>query len=651
MGQAELAQARARALTFLQQAQTPDGSFVGLTSATERPFNATRVHHTTFVPSLVLGALSGVSDPVAQTIRQRLATWLLAERSPQWSFNYWAHQSPERSTNPYPDDLDDTFCALIGLHRHDPSLIDETCLGHVVRLLLATESQVGGPYRTWLVPENAAAVWQDVDVAVNSNVACFLQAVAQTLPNVQHLLEQAIVTRTFRSPYYPSAYPLLYYVARAYQGSERPVLRDYILKLRTGGAWQTPLQTALALTALVQLDTEPAVLQPGVALLQATQQADGSWPAEAFWMDTTFHGAAALTTSLVVEALQQCETPRQATHTELYERKTSAATERRYQKVMNATRQSLHSVAQPLRAQTQAMVDIIDRAENRQEIVLLPYFFAGVLAHRPQRVVDTLCTALGQANTFGWMAYTIYDDFLDGEGQAAMLSVANLSLRRSLHCFRQALPRHVAFQRLVEQTFDTIDTANAWEIANCRMLIEGDTLHLVKLPRYKTALRLADRSLGHALTPLGLLAAADVDLASKQAQAMREALRHYLAARQLHDDAHDWEVDMRAGHCSYVVVAILEALGLRPSTYSLTTLLPRMKREFWHHTLPRLCASMTHQLHLARRTLQRSGYADQSAAFVELIEQLEASVARTQREQAGAEKFLTAYQRKPAQKS
>src|SRR5438876_3918375 len=148
---------------------------------------------------------------------------------------------------PYPDDLDDTFCALSALRLHDPDLVNEAALGRVVHLLVALETQVGGPYRTWIAPEDAPAVWRDVDLAVNANIAYFLRLTGTTLPGLTAIMEQGIMAKTLSSPYYPSLYPVAYFVARAYQGPEGVALANQLRSLQKNDHWGTPLQTALAL--------------------------------------------------------------------------------------------------------------------------------------------------------------------------------------------------------------------------------------------------------------------------------------------------------------------------------------------------------------------------------------------------------------------
>src|SRR5262249_49160595 len=144
-------------------------SFSSLSSASA-DYSSPLTYRTTFFTSNILAALAVTHDPALFEVKQKSVGFLLNQKSPQWSFNYWDRQSPEFRELPYPDDLDDPFCALAALTATDPQLITGQALAHAVNLLTATEVKPGGPYRTWLVTAAAEAVWQDVDLAVNANV-------------------------------------------------------------------------------------------------------------------------------------------------------------------------------------------------------------------------------------------------------------------------------------------------------------------------------------------------------------------------------------------------------------------------------------------------------------------------------------------------
>jgi hypothetical protein len=630
-------------LSFLRSAQKPDGSFDSFSSPSRAPFKAELTYQTTFTPALILAALNPVAG--ADGIRQSLAQWLLDQKTEHWSFNYWAKDAAQRRSLPYPDDLDDTFCALLALYEHDKTLVDGAALGSVVQLLVAAETQAGGPYRTWLVGRQAPKVWQDVDPAVNSNIAYFLQLVAEPLPNLTQLMEQAIQAGRLASPYYPSAYPLAYYLARAYQGPQAGKLAALLQKMQGRGHWGTAMQTALSVSALTRLgggDTAQAV-----EFLVSSQLPDGSWPAEAFCLDpamqgkTYYCGAPALTTALVLEALTRAaKTAAPAARALAADKK--IVTLKKH--IAEAAEGGLTTLDPALKKSVAAILTDIQIGGHYDEISLLPYLFnQGLAAPLPGRAA--FFAELGLANLYGWMAYTIFDDFLDDEGKPPLLPAASLALRRSLGHFRDSLPEHQPFQRLVEQTFDVIDAANAWEVTACRFRLDGQNVVVSRLPDYGKRRRLAERSLGHTLTPLAVLAAGGHELAAPAVKHLRQALEHYLIARQLNDDLHDWEPDMRAGHATYVVTTILGDLGVKPGMYKLEPLIAKMQQQFWHHSLLTLCDIILEHTALARQHAQKSDLLTDDNAITKLLDGIDAVVHTTRQEQTKAEQFLAAYQK------
>jgi hypothetical protein len=635
-------------LRYLAAVQQPDGSFVSSSSPALRPFKATKTYHTTFVPAVMLGAVSATNRPQAKRIKKRLATWLVGQKSSDWSFNYWAAQAPERADLPYPDDLDDTFCALIGLQLYDPSLIGASGLAKAVRLLVAAESQVGGPYRTWLVASGAPGVWQDIDLAVNANIAYFLQLVAEPLPNLTTLMQKAITAGRLASPYYPSWQPIAYYLSRAYQGQYSKELVRFILKKRRSGYWGNPLNSALAVTALLRLG-HTAGLEPAITYLCSQQQADGSWPADAFCLDPAqkskqfFHGGAALTTALAIESLElfSKRQPLSVPHRpkpKILDKDEKAL----YAQVLKTARRQLGALDHTLRKTALARLEALSASSDSREIVLLPLWFARSL-RQPLKLPPAMLVQLGMANLYGWLAYDIYDDFLDEEGDPSLLSVANVAMRYSLAAFQSALPTHPAFQAKVLDTFDRIDSANAWEVAHCRLKLEHKRLRLQPLPTYGRVERLAERSIGHALTPVGVLAAAGLDLESDGVRAIETAITHYLTARQLNDDAHDWQEDISRGHSTYVVTKLLTALDSKDQSPSLGRLTPRLERQFWVHSLLRLCQTISRQTRLSRQAAAKSQLLQETNVLTLVTEGIDSVVARTLAEHANATNFLKAY--------
>lgn len=630
-----------RALGYLKSRQQADGSFLSYSSPRQVPFKPRYTYATTFTPALILAALHNIEHPDAMAVRGSIATLLLGQKSTRWSFNYWLRNSNMADTLPYPDDLDDTFCALSALWLYDPSLIDQTALANTVKLLIATESRVGGPYRTWLAGHNSDAAWRDIDLAVNANIAYFLSLVSNIVPNLAALMDEAIEQEQYTSPYYPNEYPVLYYLSRAYRGAKKQMLAGHILHRRQAdGSWGAPLHTALAVTSLVRLG-QP-VPQLALEALLAQQQADGSWPAAAFCLDPTrgktryFNGSPALTTAFVAEALHAAHqtTPKPAVH--------QPAPNHKPNRIMTAARAELTALDHGIRNITLDALSRIAASTNGNEITQLPRLFYKSLK-APEPLPARLFTDLSLANLYGWTAYTIYDDFLDGEGQTRLLSSANILMRRSAQAFERALPGNAAFSTYVRGTFDTIDAANAWEVTHCRATVSHDSIKIPKLPDYKNLDRLAERSLGHALTPMGILAALGMPVGSRAARSIVSALRHYLIARQLNDDAHDWRTDLMAGRLTFVLTTTLQLLQAQPSEYALNALLPKIERTFWTQALTESCKHITTHIGLGRQALLKCPFLLPRNILEQLLDGIEAANNKTRASITQAEQFLQAY--------
>ena len=273
---------------------------------------------------------------------------------------------------------------------------------------------------------------------------------------------------------------------------------------------------------------------------------------------------------------------------------TQTNTSQLQQHILHQTADLFTTYNKPLQTAVRTLLHRIQKADTTHEISLLPYFFAQALGgdYPPERI-NNLCVA----NVCGWMAYTIYDNLLDGEGNATQLPLANIAMRESVACFRKALPQHV--EPIIAQAFTTMDQANAWELAHCRFAVNGGHITIHDLPKYHQRQMLAARSFAHVLAPLALLIQAK---ASATAQATA-ALRHYLIARQLNDDLHDWQKDLRAGRASYVVTALLRAIKVRHGTHKFSVVLPALQEQFYTTTMAHICRQAISHIQRARQLL------------------------------------------------
>jgi hypothetical protein len=385
--------------------------------------------------------------------------------------------------------------------------------------------------------------------------------------------------------------------------------------------------------------------------LLAAQNPDGSWPPAAFCLDpkrdgvSYYHGSESLTTAFVLEALQSYR--QQTTNTYGPSVSGLRKSEKTFSTQVQAiVRHDCRQLKPELRSNMLEFLERVLQSDNGPDIANLPLCFNQSLTQPLAPAFRPFLNRLGVANLYGWAAYTIYDDFLDEEGAPALLPVALTALRYSLAAFEQALPTDMDFRRLVRQTFDIIDGANAWEISHCRFQRSGQYIAVGSLPDYGEVTDLANRSLGHSLTPLAVLKASGFSLKTKLSRGVHQAMIHYLTARQLNDDAHDWQTDLQNGQITYVVAHLLAEEGIKPGRYALDALLRRLQRRFWHQTLPNICRVMQQQTALARHNLQDLPGLQPQNVITELLDGIDTSLTETLAAQNRAEVFLKQYKLK-----
>jgi len=518
--------------------------------------------------------------PEIGEVRRRLARRLQRQLSVSWV----------EQGNAY-----EVFAVLIALWQYKPACVTGEHLAATLRRLIAAERVVGGPYD-----------FKNVDtVPINAQVALFMRLVAKPLPNVDAFLAQAIDDGQFGDSRL-NRVGLLHLLVQA---GMTPKLVAYIKSCWTGKLWQTPLGIATALIVLND-SISPRQRRDALAVL-CSQQHQGLWAGSALAAST--QNATFVTTAIVVGVLkgQQAQAKARASRFR-----------KRQQVIVGAACQIFASYTEPLRSSAIDMVTKVGAADKNFEITQLSVLFAHALK-TPDTLTAQQHTSLGLASFFGWMAYTIYDDFLDSEGEPEKLPVANIAMRTSIDYFRAALPAHAAFVRYAAKIFCVMDEANAWEVGNCRFVVCGSKIEIGKLPRYGQRANLASRSIAHTLAPMAVLWQQAPTGKSADKHHIKAAFTHYLIARQLSDDLHDWVDDVKAGQASYVVTAILRDIRAKPGTYSVKRLLPTMQKSFRRTVLPKVCQYILRHVVASRQEFIKSELLHTDNNFYSLLDRLE----------------------------
>ena len=612
-------------INIISNGQSADGSFPSYSSSALKKFKPEKKYHTIFATALIVSCLNDIQDnKKVYEIKKKAISYLLTQKSSLWTFNYWAKNSKEYKMLPYPDDLDDTFCALSALYNYDKSLIDGKVLAKITRLLEQQEIRIGGPYKTWVVPTISPKIWHDVDLVVNSNIAYFLTLQDIELPNLVNLIEKAIRNNNYFSAYYPSVLPVIYFISKWYRGKLKKKL---IKSLLENPYLKNPLNSALYTTSLLNL---------GYPVEKFPQYSIKNIKPYAFCLDpkiegkTYYAGSKALTAAFYVESLLKLRKLETTSKDSLQKDKTE---KRISDQVIKDYRNRFSHMGSEIQKISELILQKLLQADSEKQIILLPYFTYKCLDPK-HKISEYFLSQLGLANLYGWVAYTIYDDFLDEEGDPRFLSMANICLRELTLIFNTVLPARSGFPVFFQKIMDTIDETNTWETSSCR-------IRQRKIPNFGNYTQLAHKSLGHALGPAAIFFKLGYDKQSRELAFLMNFFKHYIIARQLNDDAHDWEKDLEKGQINAVGAMVLKNLKLEIGDLKIDV--KTLQNTFWKDVVVDTCQLILKHCKLARSSLNKIVLIVNPKMFDTFISSIEKTAQNTLVEQKNAKDFIKTY--------
>ena len=634
---------------FLAKSQREDGSFPNFVSVS-KGFNNTKENQSVFPTCLILSSLSGLGNSEdLEKVKNKAAKFILNQKSEFWSWNYWKRNSRESKSTPYPDDLDDTCCAMAALIECNPKAVPVKAVAKSVNLLVYCESKEGGPYYTWITPPDADKSWKDIDLAVNSNAAFFLSLQGVTLKSLVALTEKAIDSEEYTSQYYYSPYPVIYFVSRWYKGKKKDEVVAYLLKKRTvNGSWGDPLKTTLAVNALINLGYEKEKLAESVGYI-LENQVGGKWKAFPLIIElqknkqTYYSGSAELTTAFCLEALGKFS---ERSESMKGGRKAGMDNEakRAHKKIIEIVDRTFSRFNPEMVNDFSNVKKKILKGDGVNAITLLPYYFRKSLGKKS--IDETIAIKLGAAGFYGWMAYTIYDDFFDDEGDPKLLSLANVCLRELVSIYDSEFSKDEKFLKFFRNIMDRIDAANFWETNSCRAKTSGSRLTIPdRLPEYGNMKRLADRSIGFALGPVAILYLHSGNIESTEIKRLVAFFENYIIARQLNDDAHDWEEDLKGGRLSPAVTSVLKKYAQQAKNKPVKEIdlkkeIGELQKIFWHEVIQEICGNTLFHIKKARKHLRDITVMENKAAFESMLASVENSAKEALAEQKEMLEFL-----------
>lgn len=290
----------------------------------------------------------------------------------------------------------------------------------------------------------------------------------------------------------------------------------------------------------------------------------------------------------------------------------------------------------PLRRKASRMYERIVKVDHAGEISRIAELFGESLHVRPSCNYVTL----GAANLLTWIAYSIYDDFFDDEGEPGMLPAANAAHRDAFMLYTQQEPPD--FRSDCSTLFRGMDEANAWELSACRFAVSDGIITIGTLPRYGYNTILAKRAAGHIIGPLIVMKHANQT--EYGVERARSALYDYLIARQFNDDLHDWVEDVTRGHISPVVAYLINHSDIQNGKQPLESCIEAMRTTFWRTGLVELSNTALHSIKRAQSRLITSGLMNDDAPFIkEILQPIHLSLEKGLRHHARDRDFYEAY--------
>jgi len=577
-----------------------------------------------FFHALALSALSVSKSDRTTELCDLMSHRLGQEWNRNGSLNYAFRGSAEALAHPYPDDLDTTSCGYLAAMNTAPDFLTGKRLAAYVKLLMAVEVEPGGPYKTWLVSESADEAWKDIDPCVNANIAAVLAHEKMELPGLDAYLWRVLDDRTIQSPYYPSRISFLYFLSRTKKETFAPRITTELLEQVPERC--NPLECAMIISSLVRMG-ERALAEPYYERMVERVRTSSVFAPYPFCIDrilkgeVRYAGAIALTIACILEAdaLYAVPSGREPIEEIGGDLKMLSDVERVVRDRFNLAGDDVGIIAR-------GVIDECLRGDPQGEKSLLPYLFA-VAWGREEELDHDWMIKLCAAHFMGWMAYTIYDDVLDDELQKPHLPVANICLRELTRLFDEYLPID-----LVRSVLDTVENANAWEVTHCRLPVSV-------LPDFGNGERFVERSWGVVLGPLAIASKLGYAPESEEMKALEQFFYHYILAKQLNDDAHDWEADLLKGAINGVSVRLLARV---PGAIDSPALhMDEMKNLFWHEVLDQVSTDILAHVEEGRKALDHFPEHARSF-FLKLLEPFVRSAEQAMKERDKTLAFLQA---------
>lgn len=616
--------------SFLEKSLTKNRVFSSLSSPTTDFSSKTFEFSTVFSNAIILQCLNESKTETSKLISKKIVKFLLSQKTKMCTFNYWDNKSKEYVKIPYPDDLDDTSCALQAINKFDKKLISGSDLKKILETLISQEVDEGGPYFTWIISDSEIE-WKDIDLAVNSNIANLLSQFDIELPNLVHYIENAIVYNNIKSRYYPTSVPVAYFISRWYQGREKKKLVKLLKRMYVKKS-STIMDKILIATSLLRLgennhkfvtETVEVISRKPSIVFEPFPFYRGVNPTNDKLI--YFAGSKYLTTAFAIELLNLCAHKSVNDNNASYISKYLASLNER---VFNEVDAEINCAGGAIADFGSKRLGLLRQNPDIALITCVPYITYESLG-RHKAINNKILSSLSKATLYGWLAYDIYDDFFDNQAEAHNLSSANFALRELTSVFMaDYLPEK--FHRFFHEIMNIVDNANAQEALNPSIRMSHNSIEIddriVKIS--KKTRHPENKSIGHVLPIVAVYILSGRSFDHADIKNVINFFKNYLAARQIVDDMHDWEEDLRGGRLNTVSSLLIRDCYQNKLK---KTSINELRRLFWLKTVKKSCRRATKHINTAMNS---------KTPFHELLVPLSETIRLTLDEQKRAVDFI-----------
>lgn len=506
---------------------------------------------TLFPIILILNSLNSCSFQQARSLKKSIANLLVQEKSSNQLFNYWFRNSVNYVKEPYPDDLDDSFCAWSALINFNRYLLEDGVLLQLSKILVLNQQQTTGPYFTWFVNKNDLTKWKNLDLVVNINIARFLATLRVSIKGLNDFIDEKIGNNEFSSVFYKDELASLYFLSYFYCGSMKNKVKEKIIfHLKQDFKDNSVI---LLFIAAIRFGWKNLLSQKHLRMIDDMLCIDGSIDAFDFYKyknkitKKDYYANRVLSTAFYLELISLLDLAKQK-----HQKQT------KQEKLCIYIQQKITGLYEPKVQET-----ILQKAQtiifNKQSdlALFLPYELVSSLQNKVL-VKDQILLSLTVINLWAWLAYTIYDHFNDLENDAQeTLPIANL-----------------AFQMLIREVYLLPDSKFYLnKILNLFSIMEQNSLKEINVYRFKKdpwdqialikGAELANfsyqKSIGQIFSVYFLLKYYQLP----ERKAILSVLRYLLIVKQMNDDAHDCFKDLSFGQINSANYLLLKLIATR----------------------------------------------------------------------------------------